>query len=99
MASIAAAGTYVRQALWRTCDNIHMTVTASKLRQDIYNILDSVIETGEPVQIARKGRVLRILADPLPGSKLSRIVKRPGLLCDPEELVEIDWSKEWKPFL
>ncbi|MGD1073058.1 MAG: type II toxin-antitoxin system Phd/YefM family antitoxin [Bryobacteraceae bacterium] len=75
-----------------------MTVTASKLRQDIYKILDSVIETGEPVAIERKGRVLRIVADPPPGSRLSRMKKRPGLINgDPHDLVEIDWSKEWNP--
>ena len=75
-----------------------MTVTASKLREDIYKILDSVLETGEPVEIERRGRVLRIIADPPAGSRLSHSVKRPGLITgDPEDLVEIDWSKEWNP--
>ena len=79
------------------CDNgLAMTVTASKLREDIYNILDGILETGEPVEIERKGRVLRIIAEPLPGSRLSRIKYRPGLITgDPEDLVEIDWSTEW----
>ena len=74
-----------------------MTVTASKLREDIYKILDTVLATGEPVKIERKGRVLRIVADPPPGSRLSRIKKRDFIVGDPEDLVEIDWSKEWNP--
>ena len=75
-----------------------MTVTASKLREDVYNILDSVLSTGEPVEIERKGRILRIVAVPPAGSRLARMKKRPGLINgDPQDLVEIDWSKEWNP--
>ena len=72
-------------------------MTASKLREDIYNILDNVFATGEPVEIERKGRVLRIVAVAPPGSRLARIKKRDFIVGDPEDLVEIDWSKEWNP--
>ena len=74
-----------------------MTVTASKLREDIYKILDGILATGEPVEIERKGRVLRIVADQPSTSRLSRIKKRDFIIGDPEDLVEIDWSKEWNP--
>ncbi len=71
-------------------------LTASSLRQDIYNILDRILETGNPVEITRKGKVLRIA--PLEGGRrLSRLPKRPYLLVDPEEIVEMDWSDEWMP--
>jgi antitoxin (DNA-binding transcriptional repressor) of toxin-antitoxin stability system len=73
-----------------------MVVTASRLRENVYKILDSVIETGEPVEIERKGRVLRIVAD-RPG-KTPQIRKRPGLINgNPRDLANIDWSKEWNP--
>ena len=73
-----------------------MTVTAYKLREDIDNILDGILETGEPVEIERKGRLLRIVADKPPISRLARIRKRPGLInVDPEGLAEIDWSPLW----
>ena len=75
-----------------------MTVTASKLRQDIYNLLDRVLETGEPLEIERKGGLLKIIPEKKP-SKLDQLVRRDGINCDPEELVHMDWSKEWKPFL
>jgi hypothetical protein len=34
-------------------------VTASKLRENIYRILDQVLETGVPVEIERRGRASR----------------------------------------
>ena len=90
---------YVR-ARSRTCHTELVPLTATKLRQDIYEILDAVIATGNPVEIERKGRLLQIvMVQPPQTSRLSRIVKRPGLLCDPEDLVHSDWSTEWKPFL
>lgn len=73
-------------------------MTASRLREDIYKILDGVLETGEPVEIERKGRVLRIIADRRPATRVARIRKRPGLINgDPLDLAKIDWSKEWNP--
>ena len=77
----------------------HMAVTASKLRENVYKILDHVLETGEPVEIIRGGRKLRIVPVEEAGrSKLERLAKRPEvLLTDPEELVHLDWSKEWRP--
>ena len=72
-------------------------VHASALRKNIYRTLDRVIETGEPVEIERRGHVLKIVpAEPV--SKLGRLVRRPGVIKgDPDDLVEIDWSKYWRP--
>lgn len=75
-----------------------MALTASKLRENIYKILDQVLETGVPVEIIRSGRRLKIVAaDGVAGGKLARLKPRPGaLLGNPEDLVHMDWSKEWK---
>ncbi len=76
-----------------------MAVTASKLRADIYRLLDRVLETGEPLVIERNGRTLRIIADRR-NRDLARLPKHPDFVIgDPDELVDIDWSDEWKPFL
>jgi hypothetical protein len=73
-------------------------MTASKLREDIYNILDRILETGEPVEVERKGRLLRISVELPPASRLARMKKRAGLINgDPEALAEIDWSANWNP--
>lgn len=74
-----------------------MSITASTLRQNIYRLLDQVLETGQSLEIERKGQRLRI--SPVePVGKLERIQARPGYLkADPEELVHLDWSGEWRP--
>ena len=38
-----------------------MRLTASKLRADIYRILDQVLETGVPIEIERHGKILKIV--------------------------------------
>jgi len=74
-----------------------MKVTASQLRANVYRILDEVLETGTTVEIERKGRLLRIVADE-PRSKLDRLVRRPEYVKgDPKALVHVDWSAHWKP--
>ena len=74
-------------------------ITASKLRQDVYHLLDSVLETGKPLEVKRKGRVLRITPDHGVESRLSRLQPHSTLMCEPEEIVHMDWSEEWKPNL
>jgi antitoxin (DNA-binding transcriptional repressor) of toxin-antitoxin stability system len=76
-----------------------MVVTATKLRQNIYRLLDEVLESGVPLEIERNGKVLRIV--PADGrSKLDRLVPHPdALVGDPEDIVHMDWSHEWRPYL
>jgi len=76
---------------WEVC----MTVT--KLRQNIFKILDQVIETGLPVIVERNGKKLKIVTVE-PASKLENLEPHPGTINgDPEDLVHMDWSEEWKP--
>lgn len=76
-----------------------MKITASKLRENIYRVLDQVVETGVPVEIERRGRRLKIIpADEPTRGKLDRLEPRPdAIVGDPEDLVHLDWSSEWKP--
>ena len=71
-----------------------MRVTASKLRADIYNILDETLKTGIPVEVVRKGRVLKIVPESKP-DKLSRLKKRDYIVGNSDDIVHMDWSKEW----
>ena len=72
-------------------------ITTSHLRQNIYRILDEVIETGSPVEVERKGRVVRIEAQPQERSIFETLRSHPGTIVgDSEDLVHIDWSPEWK---
>lgn len=76
-----------------------MKITASKLRENIYRVLDQVVETGVPVEIERRGRRLKIVpADEPARGKLDRLDPHPdAIVGDPEDLVHLDWSAEWKP--
>ena len=74
-----------------------MAVTATELRQNIYKLLDQVLESGEPLEIERNGRRLKIVPAERP-SKLDRLRPHPGFMMeDPEYYVHIDWSGEWHP--
>ncbi|MBF0244609.1 MAG: type II toxin-antitoxin system Phd/YefM family antitoxin [Planctomycetes bacterium] len=73
-----------------------MTVTASALRKDIYKLLDEVVRTGKPLEIERKGVVLKVIKERTAG-KWEQMVEREGLNCSGEELVETSWAQEWKP--
>ena len=71
-----------------------MRITASKLRENIYRILDEAIRTGTPVEVVRKGAVVRIVPE-VRASKLRRLKKRKGFQGDPDDILRMDWSKEW----
>jgi hypothetical protein len=73
---------------------VFMRVTASKLRENIYRILDEAISTGTPIEVIRKGTVLRIVPEQRV-SKLSRLKKRRGFRGDPDDVIGMDWLKEW----
>jgi len=69
-------------------------VTASKLRANIYGILDQVLETGVPVEVIWKGKLLKIVPEQKP-DKFSRLKKRNYIVGDPEDIVHLDWSSYW----
>lgn len=71
-----------------------MRVTASKLRENVYQILDEVIATGRPAEIVRKGKVLKIVPEQ-PVSKFTGLKKRNAFVGDVEDIIGMDWSKEW----
>jgi len=74
-----------------------MKVTATKLRQDLYRILDRIAATGETVEIARGDKVLKI-AVASPRGKMNRLVSRKRYLKgNPDEIIHLDWADPWKP--
>ncbi len=71
-------------------------MTPSRLRADLYRLLDRVLATGEPLAVDRKGKRLRIVREG--GSRLDALKPHPEYVKgDPEELVHLDWSDEWRP--
>ena len=71
-----------------------MPITASSLRQNIYKLLDKVIETGEPLEISRKGTLLQII--PIKKQKkIHKLKKRDVMKGDPASIVHMDCYHEW----
>lgn len=71
-----------------------MRYSATKLRQNLYNILDKVIEEGITVEIERKGHILKIITE-TPASKWDQLEPHNIISDNPESIVSIDWSDEW----
>ena len=71
-------------------------MNASEFRQHIYQMLDRVLEAGIPLEIDRKGQKQQILSE-TPRRKLDHLKRRDCMRGDPEDLVHMDWSSEWRP--
>ncbi|MEI6386884.1 MAG: type II toxin-antitoxin system Phd/YefM family antitoxin [Spirochaetota bacterium] len=73
-----------------------MKTTATDLRTHLYSWLDQVAETGEVLELERKGRRLRIIREE-PVSRLGLLPKRPTMLAAPELIAETGWAEAWQP--
>jgi len=74
-----------------------MALSASKLRANIYRLLDEVLETGKPLEIERNGEIL-VIVPRKTESIWDRLPRREGAIVgDPDELIHMDWSSEWNP--
>jgi prevent-host-death family protein len=74
-----------------------MAMSATELRGNLYRILDRVLETGEPVEIERNGRVIRLVPD-VRVFHFDQLVPHPEyILGDPDSIIHCDWSDEWRP--
>lgn len=74
-----------------------MAMSATELRANLYKILDEVIATQEPVEIARNGVLLMIVPKKKSRAKLKNLKSHPDVMCaDPESFVHGDWSDYWK---
>ncbi len=71
-----------------------MRLSTARLKENLGHILDEVLETGIPVEIERKGHILKIVTDHT-GKKLDNLKPHDAIIGDPESIAYIDWSKEW----
>jgi antitoxin (DNA-binding transcriptional repressor) of toxin-antitoxin stability system len=68
-----------------------MKRTATELRTHLYELLDHVAKTGQPVEVTRRGVELCIIRKPA-----SRAPRRPRTLPDlivgdPDDLIHMEW--------
>jgi hypothetical protein len=70
--------------------------SVSALRANLYRLLDRVLETGQPVEVERRGERLKIVRSGK-RSRLDLVRPVPGYLnVAPDELLGLDWSEEWR---
>ncbi|MEA0971075.1 putative type II toxin-antitoxin system Phd/YefM family antitoxin [Candidatus Megaera venefica] len=75
---------------------VNMATTITHLRQNIFSEIDKVIETGQSIEIERKGHMLKIVLEEKK-LKLSSLIKRNNVIkCSDDDLIYNDWLKEWK---
>lgn len=71
-----------------------MELSATRLRQNLYSILDKALESGETIIVKRSGRCLRIIPE-MTQSKFSRLKRRRITSGNGSDLSDIHWDKEW----
>ncbi|MBI4194883.1 MAG: type II toxin-antitoxin system prevent-host-death family antitoxin [Betaproteobacteria bacterium] len=78
-----------------------MAITATRLRSDLYRVIDEVIRKGVPVEVELRGRKVRIVPAE-PRDKLANLVKRPGVIVGDSGRVarvtafdEKKWRRKW----
>lgn len=71
-----------------------MIYTATALRKDIYTLLDSVLESGIPLEIERKGKRLKIVPEEKVG-RLDRLDNHDIIAGDASDLPDIHWDDSW----
>lgn len=72
-----------------------MIVAATKLRQNLYRILDEILDSGIPVKINRKGEILMIIPEKKK-SKLERLTEHKTIVGDPDSIIKTNFDNEWK---
>jgi prevent-host-death family protein len=78
-----------------------MAITATKLRSDLYRVIEGVIKNGIPVEVELRGRKVRIVPAE-PRDKLANLVRRPGVIVgDPGRVAQVKtfdeakWHRKW----
>jgi prevent-host-death family protein len=63
-------------------------LTLTALRQNLFKVVDRVLETGAPVAIGRRGKTVLLSAQAVP-SKLARLKRRKLVRGDSKLLVDV----------
>jgi len=65
------------------------------LRKQLYQVVDSVLQSGTPLEIERKGRKLLIVPIDRVKSRLARLKRRRAIIGNPDDLVKLK-VYEWR---
>ena len=80
-----------------------MIVSVTKLRKELFKLMDQIAQSGEPVFVDRNGIRIKISRDESSEiSKFDRIKEFQGesvLKCPIEEIENIEWDSVWEPHI
>ena len=68
-------------------------ISLTALRNNLFKIVDEIIQTGNPVELGRKGHRLKIVLDEKK-SKLDNLKPRDCIVGDPDDLIDLKVA-EW----
>lgn len=74
------------------------TLTPTALRENVYDILDTVIKTGVPRLVKRNGHILTITISQKI-NKLDKLTPHNAIVGDPDELIHLsigEWTEAKK---
>jgi len=74
-------------------------MTITELRKNIYAVVEEIVRTGKTVEVQAKGRTV-LLSPGRRGGKLERLraaCRRHAIKGRPEDLIHLEWDKEWQP--
>ncbi len=74
-------------------------LSATALRANIYRVLDEALETGEPVAIKRKGKILYLYPPPTTRYRIGQGPRRETTDLSLDALAAITWEYEPDPHL
>ena len=76
-----------------------MTLTPTEFKNDLINLLDMMLETGKILEINKNGYIFKVIP-PKKRKKLDRLTPhKDAIIGNSDDFIEMDWSKEWKPYI
>jgi len=69
-------------------------LSVARLRENLYSIFNRMIETGESTVVVKNGHQF-IITVQKKQTKFDKLQARPGLNCDPEDIIETSWDDCW----
>ena len=74
-----------------------MTITPTDFRKDLFNLLDMILDTGKVLEIKRNGHIFKVIP-PKKTKKTDKLIPhKDAVVGNSDDLIDMDWSHEWKP--
>ena len=77
-----------------TKNNLDAPLSLTRLRENLYGIFNKMIETGESTIVVKNGHKF-VITIQKKQTKFDKLQSRPGLNCDPQEIIETSWDECW----